>query len=235
MTFCISRKMTQFFPKTSWLKHEAFLEHFSKSIQTLTMVRSLVSQGLEQTKTGVSLHIAKASFSWYLATRNANTSKPWPRANPIGTTSIVLSSDLNVVASLRSLKADQNPGALYYLGGFAEFSDDGTFDLFDNAEREVVEEIGLADEITSRSNTLIGLDYDQMFPHPEAFFLTRLNLSSKDLRAHLSSFKHEEAERFELYSLEVFLKLTNEAHPLTWSFETGRRFLKDFIRNGNLK
>lgn len=49
-------------------------------------------------------------FSWYLATRSISYPEAWPMANPIGTTSILVTRDNNILISIRSLKAEQNPG-----------------------------------------------------------------------------------------------------------------------------
>ena len=67
------------------------------------------------------LEIAPVSFSWYLATREPSITPGWSRADPLGTTSLITTPDRHVLVSVRSLMADQNPGGLYFIGGFAEF------------------------------------------------------------------------------------------------------------------
>jgi 8-oxo-dGTP pyrophosphatase MutT (NUDIX family) len=174
---------------------------------------------------GLALGFVPVSFSWYLATRDLQLRPDWPRADPMGTTSIVRSSDGHVLVSVRSLLADQNPGALYFVGGFVEISPDGQVDVFGNALREVAEETGLDVRGVVAATRLIGIDYDPEFPHPEAFFEIRLTLSAQATLAHLRSFQHEEVARFSVVSYFEFLSLGAADAPLTWSFRTGRQFL----------
>jgi len=172
------------------------------------------------------LRTSPARFSWYLATRHPEIPDGWPRADPIGTTSILVTRDEHVLVTVRSLQADQNAGGLYYVGGLAEYEDDGRLDLFDNAKREVEEEVGLSNKIAISDISLIGFDYDPVFPHPEAFFRVEIPISSLQLRTHLSGFTQGEAERFYVVSLSEFMALGSEHRPLTWSFEVGRKLIR---------
>lgn len=188
--------------------------------------------GLQQLQTDrdqLTICGAPVLFSEYLATRDPHHSPEWPRANPIGTTSMLMTSDGDILVSVRSLQVEQNPGGLYFVGGFTEFAADGSFDLFANAEREVEEETGLKLPQAIADTTLIGIDYDDIFPHPEAFFLVQLTLSSAELAAHLRHHKHEEAEKFELLSQADFFAIQPADRLLTWSFQTGRQLLAEHI------
>ena len=164
-------------------------------------------------------------FSEYLATRDPAHTASWPRANPVGTTSILITQDNHIVVSVRSLKAEQNPGGLYFVGGFSEYDAQDNFDIFVNARREIEEETGLNLNEVLTEITLHAIDYDDIYPHPEAFFIARLNLSAWELQAHLQYHHHEEAEKFELISKETFLSLNESDRLLTWSFLTGRKLI----------
>jgi len=168
-------------------------------------------------------------FSEYLATRNPHHPASWPRANPVGTTAILITQDNYILTSVRSLNAEQNPGGLYFVGGFSEYDAQDNFDLFTNARRETEEETGLQLSDILSEITLCGIDYDSIYPHPEAFFIIRLTILSSDLQEHLQHHHHEEAERFELLSKASFLSLTESDRLLTWSFLTGRQLIADTI------
>lgn len=172
---------------------------------------------------------SEVRFSDYLATRDPFHPEEWPRANPLGTTSVLVTSDNNVLVSVRSLNAEQNPGGLYFVGGFSEFSERGDFDIFDNACREIEEETGLDLSVVLREITLRGIDYDTEYSHPEAFFTGRLNISSAELNEHLRHHHHEEAEKFELLTKDDFMQVNSADRPLTWSFLTGRRLIADAV------
>ena len=101
------------------------------------------------------------SFSAYVATRHPGFGDKYPheaRADPLGMTAIVLTADDGVIVTKRSLAADQNPGGLYLIGGYAEpAKDSDTVDLFQEVARDIAEEIAVSDLIRSAS-LLIGLD-----------------------------------------------------------------------------
>ncbi|WP_292120114.1 NUDIX hydrolase [Mesorhizobium sp.] len=184
-------------------------------------------RGAWRGEAGLRLDLVPVSFSWYLATRDQELKIDWPRADPIGTTTIVRTSDDHVLISKRSLEVDQNPGGLYFVGGFAEFTTEGQVDLFANACREVAEETGLQIQQIVAATRLLGLEYDPEFPHPEAFFEMRLAIAADALVAALQSFKHEEIANFSVVRGPEFLSITTADAPLTWSFKTGRRLFAE--------
>ncbi|TBE75631.1 hypothetical protein [Rhizobium ruizarguesonis] len=89
------------------------------------------------------------SFSAYVATRDPRFGDVYPhaaRADPLGMTAVVLTADDSVIVTKRSLAADQNPGGLYLIGGYAEPGKGfDTVDLFQEVAREIAEEIAVSD------------------------------------------------------------------------------------------
>lgn len=131
---------------------------------------------LEVSDTKVCFRCRKTSYSYYVMTREPDFTERHPgvtRADPIGVTVIVLSRDEKVLVSTRSDAAEQNPGALYFVGGYASFRDepDETC-FFADARREVFEETAVS--IDERADVLLlGIFYDPVFCHPEVTVLLR--------------------------------------------------------------
>ncbi|WFU07164.1 hypothetical protein QA648_35245 (plasmid) [Rhizobium sp. CB3171] len=143
-------------------------------------------------------------------------------------TAIVLTKDRSIIVTKRSLSADQNPGALYFVGGYADAPDEGdVVDLFNEAAREVMEEIAVAD--LSRSTSLaIGIAYDAVFCHPELFLLTVSQSTAAEILegAHNAPDRNEAAELIALPLIDILEERGQLATaPKTWSFIRGRTFL----------
>ncbi|WVT71921.1 NUDIX hydrolase [Sinorhizobium chiapasense] len=177
----------------------------------------------------------RTSFSAYLVTRHPEfivEHTDAERADPLGLTAIVLTADDQVIVTVRSLAADQNPGGLYLIGGYAEpAASDGPVDLFNEAAREIEEEIAVSDINRSRSFA-VGLAYDPVFCHPELFLL----MSSKSAAASIltgagSARDRNEASQLLAYPISDVLgengSLTNR--PQTWSFIKARHFLQQHL------
>ncbi|TBC66958.1 NUDIX hydrolase [Rhizobium ruizarguesonis] len=185
------------------------------------------------------LHISasRTSFSAYVMTRPPDFLQKYgdvERANPLGLTAIVRTADDQIIVTVRSLTADQNPGALYLIGGYAEPAErDGPIDLFDEAKREVEEEIAVTDIDRSRS-LAIGLAYDPMYCHPEMFLL----MPSKSAAASIIANAGNAPDRNE--ASELLACPTNQflddagplaSTPKTWSFIKARQFLQAHLRH----
>ncbi|WP_252193145.1 hypothetical protein [Rhizobium sp. CSW-27] len=150
------------------------------------------------------------------------------RADPLGLTALVLTADEQVIVTRRSLTAEQNPGALYLIGGYAlPPQEDGELDHLQEIAREVEEEIAVTDLVASRSFA-IGLAYDRIFCHPELFFLT---VSRSDAEAIMTGAEHapdrNEASQLLACPLAAFLAGHTSLGdvPQTWSFVTARMLL----------
>jgi 8-oxo-dGTP pyrophosphatase MutT (NUDIX family) len=173
----------------------------------------------------------RTSFSAYVATRHPGFADEYPgaeRADPLGMTALVLTRDNTVIVTKRSLSADQNPGALYFIGGYAEPAEDGdTVDLFGEAAREAMEEVAVAD-LKRSASFAIGIAYDPVFCHPELFLLTVSQSTAAEVleRAHDAPDRNEAAE---LIAMPLVDLLDEQgpfaAAPKTWSFTKGRAFL----------
>jgi 8-oxo-dGTP pyrophosphatase MutT (NUDIX family) len=177
------------------------------------------------------------SFSAYITSRDPIFLERFPeseRADPLGLTVLLLGSDNRLILTQRSLNAEQNPGGLYFIGGYAEPNEfAGDLDIFDEACREVVEEIGLAQsEINERA--LIGLAYDPVYCHPEMFFLVRANADAEAIIAASSSaVDRHEANRIFSAPFEKLLDDSfdgGRVHPRTWSFEKGIKFARHYVK-----
>jgi hypothetical protein len=175
------------------------------------------------------------SFSAYVITRHPGFADEHPqaeRADPLGLTALVVTADQHVIVTKRSLTAEQNPGALYFVGGYAEPAAGETVDLFEEAAREIAEEIAVTDLLRSDSFA-IGLAYDPVFCHPELFLLAPSRAIAADI---LDGARHapDRNEAAGLFSLPLS-DLLNEAGlpehtPRTWSFLKGQGFLRQHFR-----
>ncbi|CDM61018.1 MULTISPECIES: hypothetical protein [Rhizobium] len=175
------------------------------------------------------------SFSAYVATRHPRFGDRHPhaaRADPLGMTAVVLTADDGVIVTKRSLSADQNPGGLYLIGGYAEpGKGSDTVDLFQEVAREIAEEIAVSD-LTRSASFAIGLAYDPVFCHPELFLLTVSKTSAADiLKGAQNAPDRNEAAQLLAYPLRDVL---DEGGPLanapkTWSFVKARDFLRQHL------
>lgn len=133
----------------------------------------------------------------------------------------------------RSLLADQNPGGLYLIGGYAEPGEsDGPVDIFNEIAREVEEEIAVGD--VSRSEAVaIGLAYDPVFCHPELFLLMPSKSTAADILSGADAAPdRNEASELLVYSVDDVLDDIgpHKYAALTWSFIKARKFLQLHLR-----
>lgn len=178
---------------------------------------------------------SRTCYSAYVATRHPDFAAEHPgcqRADPLGMTAVVLSADRQVIVTRRSLVADQNPGALYLIGGYADPPQgDGKLDLFLEIAREIREELAVTDLVRSASFA-IGLAYDPVFCHPELFFLTA---SQSDAGAIIAGANQapdrNEAAKLFVCPVTAFLANPVSLHdtPQTWSYATARAFLRNHM------
>ncbi len=181
------------------------------------------------------INAASTSFSAYVETRHPGFADEYPqaeRADPLGLTALVVTADQRVIVTKRSLTAEQNPGALYFVGGYAEPATGENIDLFDEAAREIAEEIAVTD-LQRPESFAIGLAYDPVFCHPELFLLTVSRSTAADI---LEGARHapDRNEAAELFTSPLSDILNDEGPlvgaPRTWSFLKGQGFLQQHFR-----
>jgi 8-oxo-dGTP pyrophosphatase MutT (NUDIX family) len=180
------------------------------------------------------LLVKQTSYSQYVATRDPSFATRCPgikRADPIGITTVVISSDERVVVTRRSASAEQNPGLLYFIGGYAEPPGAEPLDdlICRNARRELSEELGVA---SSNPMLILGLALDPVYCHPEFFLVTRLAVPASaiaDLWQRATA--RQEASELMLLPISEFWSTSNEIlfpEGVTWSFEVGAFLLRKF-------
>lgn len=182
----------------------------------------------------------RTTFSAYVATRSPEFSDDYSdaqRADPLGMTAMVSTRDNQLLVTKRSLSTDQNPGALYFIGGYAEPPERGnTVDIFSEAAREVMEEIAVSD-LSRSASFAIGIAYDPVFCHPEIFLLTVSPSTAAEIleSAHNAADRNEAADLFALPLLDVIDERGPLAtSPKTWSYVKARGFLSQHLLGGRL-
>lgn len=180
----------------------------------------------------------RTSYSAYVATRHPEFRDEHPhaeRADPLGMTAVVLTADDCAIVTRRSLDADQNPGGLYFVGGYAQpTGGSDSVDLFDDAAREIAEEIAVSDLSRSESYA-IGLAYDPVFRHPELFMLTVSRSTATDVLAGARDApdRNEAAQLFAHPLVDILDKEGPLANaPKTWSFIKASAFLARHLKVG---
>ncbi len=183
----------------------------------------------------LSITAQATNFSAYVVTRHAGFAEEHPgaeRADPLGLTVLLVTADQHVIVTRRSLTAEQNPGALYLIGGYAEPAVGEEVDLFEEAARELAEEVAVTD-IDRSSAFAIGLAYDPVYCHPELCLLASSRSTSAEILdgARHAPDRNEAAELFasplsDILNEEDFMPGT----PKTWSFLKAQAFLKQHFR-----
>jgi hypothetical protein len=178
----------------------------------------------------------RTSFSAYITSRAPSFSREFPtseRADPLGLTVLLISHDNHLVVTQRILTAEQNPSGLYFVGGYAEpAARDGAINLFDEAGREVKEEIG-AHDVDPDLSWLIGLAYDPVYCHPELFFILRSGHTAEEI-VHLSRNADDRTEANGIFTYPFDAVLSGDvgqlaAFPRTWSFVRGINFARRHV------
>lgn len=129
----------------------------------------------------LNLQFELTDYATYVATRDKNlihSYSPSDRANPLGITMIILTSDNKYIIGRRSLLADQNPGKLYFIGGYiqTDISQNKKNILKNSILNEIKEELNL-DKKHIDKITVKCLAYNQIYYHPEIFVEIKLNIS----------------------------------------------------------
>jgi len=130
----------------------------------------------------LTLSFEETNYASYVATRNKDFINKFldiNRANSLGITIIVSTSDNKYIVGKRSLFTDQNPGKLYFIGGYVQtnISKYNQNILKNSIINEVKEELNVdkkyIDKITAKC-----LIYNKVFYHPEIFIIVNLKVSS---------------------------------------------------------
>ncbi|TPK85488.1 MULTISPECIES: NUDIX domain-containing protein [unclassified Mesorhizobium] len=187
---------------------------------------------LDATGERIDLKFQRTTFSSYVSSRDPAFVDRFPdasRSDPIGITAVALGIDGYVLVTRRSLEAEQNPGGLYFVGGYANAHDDGPVDLFAEAERELREETGF-DEVDRLGSRLLGIAYDPVHCHPEITILLRARASAGEMLKHLNK-ATDAAEAHSHHVLPLTSVLDGSAAsriggPATWSFGIGSELLR---------
>lgn len=173
------------------------------------------------------LDLEKTCFRDFAAT-NLNSSREKPsispqhRADALGVSGTVLTSDGYLAWGRRSQRVYYHQGYLQAAGGMLEQDDrldHGRYDLFGCMARELSEELGIGQEDLA-TMTIIGLVRDKSILQPELLFDVEVNLSRKDLASRFAptrsdgehtaiEFLYDDPEGYML-----FLKATNMVTPV---------------------
>jgi 8-oxo-dGTP pyrophosphatase MutT (NUDIX family) len=180
------------------------------------------------------LNLERTSFSAYVGTRSpdALNGVTGERADPLGLTVLVQTRDARLLVTRRSTAAEQNPGGLYFVGGYMEPPPaDGQVAFAEEVAREVGEEIGVV--LEPRELRILGIGYDDAFCHPEAFFLAITSLTAEDILAAARRARDaSEADRIYFLSLNDLTAIPSEwIQHSTWSYRTGANLMRDIYRD----
>lgn len=125
------------------------------------------------------LSMRYVDYASYVATRNANFTSKFPncdRANPLGITIVIFTSDGKIICGRRSVHLDQNPGKLYFVGGYL------TGEIL---EKSVLTEIKEELNIDQKDVKIVSahcLAYNTVFYHPEIFVKVVLFITGSIVR-----------------------------------------------------
>lgn len=196
------------------------------------------------TKSNVVFHCQPTYYSRYLVSRNKEFVENHGAeylANPTGLTIIVISSCRTVVVTRRSNANEQNPGALYFVGGFAEVHAGAIpVNFLSDAKRELDEELGV-NEAQITKLRIIGLAYDPVILHPELTLIAELSIDFNKVQKQWHSAKDQhEADSLYGISIRGFVS-PNGSQELpearqTWSYKMSRKlFIQEFEQSNSLR
>jgi 8-oxo-dGTP pyrophosphatase MutT (NUDIX family) len=184
------------------------------------------------TVTGGSVYLecGRTGYGDYIASRDPFFGEAFPgvmRADPIGMTIIVIGSDRRLLVSRRSEYVDQNPGAIAFIGGYAEPpSVDGPLDLFGQAARELREETGIID-VDPAASWILGGAYDPTFCHPEIFFVLRATVPGEALLDNIgSAVDADETQSFQLLPFDDLYDAKKAPVMVSWNYSVGCAMLR---------
>ncbi len=177
---------------------------------------------------GLHLIVRITSYAEYIATRDPGFAASHPqlrRANPLGVTILLKTADQMVIASRRSLTAEQNPGLLYFIGGYAHPRDvlDASSDFsLQTIIRESAEELA----VNVSSALVLGIATDPQYCHPELFAVASVSESTHEVnKKWQSAVDRSEAAELVFLPLQELLLSACNFYDITWSFETGLHLL----------
>jgi hypothetical protein len=180
------------------------------------------------------LHCETTYYSYYIGTRDPNFAENFSkeeRADPLGLIIIPITKDKNVVMSKRSSAMEQNPGKLFFFGGYAEPSTLNTtsIDLKKESLREINEELGVASAVFFN---FIGLAYDPEYCHPEIFSVAILDVTRDELSTRWQEARdRNETESLFFLPLDHFCNrdsMPNEDNA-SWSYRTALKLFNDTV------
>lgn len=138
--------------------------------------------------TELNLELAPTCYREFVGTNMENTAlvlreNPDALANPLGTSSVVITSDGSLALGRRSDRVAHHAGFVHTFGGMLEAADrreEGGYDVFGSAIRELREELDLRDnEIIDIVAT--GIVRDRSLLQPELLFEAELRLTRDQL------------------------------------------------------
>ena len=178
------------------------------------------------TEDKLSLSMRFTDYASYVATRNAGFTRKFPassRANPLGITIIVFTSDGKIICGRRSIFMDQNPGKLYFIGGYLT---DGILEK--SVFTELKEELNIGRKDVEKISTNC-LAYNTVFYHPEIFVKVVLAIPSSIVKnKYLMAKDTGEIDRLFFYTKNRLIfryKSNNLPYDPTWGFEVGMKYL----------
>jgi hypothetical protein len=183
----------------------------------------------------LSLHCGTTYYSHYIGTRDPDFKvhhAKEERADPLGLIVIPITKDKNVVISKRAYGMEQNPGKLFFFGGYAEPSGlhgNISIDLEKESLRETNEELGTDSVIYFR---FIGLAYDPEYCHPEIFSVAILDVTRDELSTRWQKARdRNETESISFLPLAHFCNQNSipNDNNASWSYRIGLKLFNDTV------
>ena len=132
------------------------------------------------------VELSAITYRWFFGT-NGRHAQYEPRANALGTSAALVSSDGWLVFGVRSQAVGLYPGRAHPFGGTLDPT--ANPDLLSEMARELREEIGLeADDIAELR--CIGIGEDPLLRQPELLYLARSHRSQDELVTQLQGDEH---------------------------------------------
>lgn len=191
---------------------------------------------LEATAESVRLVLSRTNYKVFLGTNANGQTNPQVRANPVGVSSLLITSDNFLLMGRRNSSVALYPNHVHPFAGSMEPAEE--LDAFGEAQRELWQELSVGTH-RIKQMSCIGIAEEPRLNHIELVFSAELDLSRKDIESRCDKTEHtgvwssqvtQSEVEAALDGKEVFTPFGRSALLLWGRLQFGDEWLRRFNR-----